>query len=137
MSPHTFKKEERLKSRKVIGKLFQKGHSFGIYPLRLVWLPMESRLSIYPVQFTLSVPKKKIPKAVHRNHLRRMIREAYRLNKHRLYEALKDEETQFAFMMLYVAKEPFSFREIESAMQKTILRFIKKWKASKEATNRP
>jgi ribonuclease P protein component len=33
----TFKKEERLKSEKVITQLFRKGHSFACYPLRLVY----------------------------------------------------------------------------------------------------
>jgi ribonuclease P protein component len=32
-----FKKEERLKSEKVITLLFRKGHSFACYPLRLVY----------------------------------------------------------------------------------------------------
>ena len=123
MQGNTFKKGERLKSRKVIGQLFKEGHSFGQYPLRLVWLLMEERQSEYPVQFTQTVPKKKFKRAVDRNRLRRQVREAYRLHKGQLYEALKEEEQQLAFMVIYTGKEAFPYAEIEKAMKKMIRKF--------------
>lgn len=125
----TFRKEEHLKSRKVIQALFNRqGASFGQYPLRLVWMPMEERKSAYPVQFGLSVPKRHYKKAVDRNLLRRRIREAYRLNKHRIYEKLGEQEPQYALMVLYTGREILPFQEIEKAMQLMIRRFLKKVK---------
>jgi ribonuclease P protein component len=123
----TFKRAERLKSRKVIEQMFKQGQSFAQYPLRLVWIVMEERQSEFAAQFALTVPKKKFKKAVHRNRIRRLIREAYRLNKHRLYDALKEEEKQVALLVIYTGQEIMTFTEIEAAMQQMLRRFIKKW----------
>ena len=90
MPDFTFKRGERLKSRKVIEQLFKRGQSFAQYPLRIVWVDMEERRSEFPAQFALSVSKKKFKRAVDRNRIRRLVREAYRLNKHVLYEGLED-----------------------------------------------
>ena len=126
MEGYTFKKEERLKSRKVINRLFKEGQSFGQYPLRLVWIALEEPQGTFPVRFSLSVPKKRFKKAVDRNRLRRQVREAYRLHKHKLYKALEGQQKQFAFMVLYTGKEAFTYEEIDKAMQKMIKKFLRK-----------
>jgi len=128
MKLHSFNREERLKSRKIIGQLFSDGHSFGQYPLRLIWSPVEPPKSDSPVQCTVSVAKKKFPKAAHRNRIRRQIKEAYRINKHWLYETLDESEPQYAFMILYTAREALPYEEIERAMKKMLGRFLKKRK---------
>ena len=133
MTSYTFTKEERLKSRKVINLLFKKGQSFGQYPLRLVWLEMEEPLSSAPVQFTVSVPKRRFRKAVARNRIKRQIRAAYRLNKHRLYSLLKEKEAgPLAFMVIYTGKEELPYQQIEKAMQQMIRRFGKKYQPTKK-----
>lgn len=134
MPAYTFQRGERLKSRKVIGALFKTGKSFGQYPLRLVYMPMEERRSAFPAQFAVSVPRKKFPRAVARNRIRRQLREAWRLNKHRLYRALEKEERQYALMAIYVAQETLPFAEVERAVQQMIRRFLKK---KQESGNRP
>lgn len=134
MPAYTFQRGERLKSRKVIGALFKTGKSFGQYPLRLVYMPMEERRSAFPAQFAVSVPRKKFPGAVARNRIRRQLREAWRLNKHRLYRALEKEERQYALMAIYVAQETLPFAEVERAVQQMIRRFLKK---KQESGNRP
>ena len=126
MSSYTFHRDERLKSRKVIGMLFKEGKTFGQYPLRVVYMPVEERRSDFPAQFTVSVPKKKFPKAVSRNRIRRQVREAWRLNKHRLYRALRGKEQQYALLVIYVAQEALPYEEIERAMQQMIRRLGKK-----------
>ena len=126
MLSYTFQKGERLKSRKVIGALFKEGKSFGQYPLRLVYLSVKERRSEFPAQFTVSVPKKKFPKAVTRNRIRRQVREAWRLNKHRLYRVLEEEEGQIVLLVIYVALEELPYPEIERAMRQMIGRLAKK-----------
>lgn len=123
MSAFTFKKEERLKSRKTISSLFKDGKSFAVFPLRLIWTTTDTT-NTFPVQFTASVPKRSFPKAVHRNRIRRQVKEAYRLHKHELYEALADSDQQFAFMLLYIAKEEKTYVDIEKSVKKVIKRFI-------------
>ncbi|MFT5748704.1 MAG: ribonuclease P protein component [Paraglaciecola sp.] len=126
MSTCTFKKAERLKSRKIIGKLFSDGQSFGMYPLRLVWLEMHEIQGDFPVKFSLSVPKRAFPKAVDRNQLRRLVREAWRLNKSWLYDRTKDDGKQYAFMVIYTAREPMKLPKIEESMRRMSRRFLKK-----------
>lgn len=128
MADLKFGKDERLKSRKVIGNLFKNGQSFSQYPLRILWQerPLEEAESKF--QFTASVPKRKFKLAVRRNKIRRQIKEAYRLNKHLLFENNNKEDTAYAIMILYTGKKAFSYEEIEKAMSGIIQRFLKKTK---------
>ena len=83
---YTFPKEEHLCRKKLIEELFSKqGSSFGVYPLRIVWIPAPA-LTTAPPQVLISVSKRTFKRAVDRNRLKRLIREAYRLNKYRLTE---------------------------------------------------
>ena len=128
MKLQSFKREERLKSRKIIAKLFESGNSFGQYPLRLIWTTIDPKRGDSPIKISVSVPKKKFAKASKRNRIRRQVKEAYRLHKSYAYEALEGESKQYAFMVLYVAKEALPYQEIEEAMKKMLNRFVKKVK---------
>jgi len=122
-----FNKAERLKSKIVIDQLFDRkvANSFSAYPIRLIWVPIEIPINDYPVLFSMSVPKRKFRKAADRNQLRRRIREAYRLHKHILYEALAESDQQYGFMLLYTAKDALPYEVIEKSIQKMIRRFLK------------
>ena len=81
-----FPKEEHLCRKKLIEELFGKqGSSFGVYPLRIVWIRSAAPTAT-PPQVLVSVSKRSFKRAVDRNRLKRLIREAYRLNKYRLTE---------------------------------------------------
>jgi ribonuclease P protein component len=120
----TFKRGERLKSRTAIEQLFKNGSSFGAYPLRLVYAPMEKKWSEFPIQFTVSVSKKKFKRAVDRNRVKRLVKEAWRLHKAVLYKALEEEVNQYAFLVIYTAKEIVSFQQIEKSMLKIHKKFL-------------
>jgi ribonuclease P protein component len=92
----------------------------------LIWKELEAPQTDFPIQCTVSVAKKKFPRAADRNRIRRRVKEAYRLNKHWLYEALDKHAPQYAFMILYVAKEELPYEDIEKAMKKMLTRFLKK-----------
>jgi ribonuclease P protein component len=83
---YTFPKEEHLCRKKLIEELFSKqSSSFGVYPLRIVWVKATAPTTA-PPQVLISVSKRTFKRAVDRNRLKRLIREAYRLNKYRLTE---------------------------------------------------
>ncbi len=119
-----FNKAERLKNHHLLSALFTSGKSFSAYPLRVVYIPIQEK-GQFPAQFSLSVPKKKFRLAVDRNRLRRQVREAYRLHKHLLYEDLTSKGQRIALMVMYVAKEEKSYKDIEQAM-KRIIKGLKK-----------
>ena len=111
----TFKKEERLTSKKVFELLFNSGKSFTTSPFRLVWVETKPTGS-FPAQLGISVPKRSFAKAVDRNTLKRRIRESYRKNKQMLYEVLRKKNHTIALMIIYIAKEEFPYQEIEKKM---------------------
>ncbi len=122
----SFRKEERLKSRKTIDKLFKSGQSFGQFPLRVVWMELENPMGESPVQFALTVPKKKFKRASDRNRIRRLIREAYRLQKPYFYDHLPDQLEQLAMMVIYTSKEMPDYETVEAAMKQLLRRLSKK-----------
>lgn len=86
MIKNTFKKEERLCSKKDIDFLFQQGSSFFLYPFRVVFLsrPVQKD-DKFSISVLFSVPKRKFPSAVVRNLIKRRMREVYRFHKPLLY----------------------------------------------------
>ena len=75
-------KTEKLTSRTAIERLFGEGKSLMAFPLRAAYRLREPGDA--PVQFLISIPKKRIRRAVNRVLLRRRTREAYRLNRREL-----------------------------------------------------
>ena len=115
----TFTRQERLKSRKVIGRLFSGGQAYVAYPLRVVWLEIAPDTG--RAQIAVSVSRRTFKTAVQRNRVKRRIREAYRLHKHELFEKLAGRSV--VFMVMYIAKEELPFAEISTGIRKTIRKF--------------
>lgn len=115
-SSFTFRKNERLSRKKLVGELFLKGKSFMAFPLRVQYLFVD-RVDNAAVQVLISVPKKRFKHAVDRNLLKRRVREAYRLNKHELAKLIPDNKTLLV-AFLYSNNEKFSYNHIEKGVIK-------------------
>ncbi|MEN8856683.1 MAG: ribonuclease P protein component [Flavobacteriaceae bacterium] len=118
----TLGKQERLKSRKLIGKLFEEGTSIKIFPLRMVYLKSDPT-SKFPIQASFSVPKRNFKKAVDRNQVKRLLREAYRLEKEILYN---DLETPYVFMITFIDKKKPLFSDVQQKIRELLTLFIQK-----------
>ncbi len=117
---HTFRKEEKLCSLKLMGDIFLSGNSFLCYPLRVVWKKLDSVSAQYPAQIAFSVPKRQFKRAVDRNRIKRLLRESYRLQKSGLYEFLNQNNTRIALSMVYIAKEELPYAKIYPAVTKVL-----------------
>ena len=115
MHQFTFKKEERLCSKIVLDKLFTDGKSVFSYPFKFVFIPVDDATQT-PIQIVFSVPKRNFKRAVHRNQIKRRMREAFRLNKLAFYENIAD--TKIALMVIYTEKEILNFKLIQSGLIK-------------------
>ncbi|MCF8304286.1 MAG: ribonuclease P protein component [Bacteroidales bacterium] len=126
MQPQTFKKQERLSNRKIIDELFSKGKGFIVSPLRVKYveraLPTE-----HPAQVLIAVSKRKHKKAYKRNAVKRRLREAYRKNKHILYDYLEQNNRQCALLILYRADELLSYQEIEAKIIVILKRLVREY----------
>jgi len=125
LNPSTFRKSERITSRREIDLLFEQGNSFLVYPLRIVSLSIPTEVDSTPVSILVSVPKRKFKRAVHRNRVKRLIREAYRLNKYDMLQKCR-EEVRLLIAFVYLSDTIMSYREIEEAMKKALHRLMEK-----------
>ncbi|MFD2718645.1 ribonuclease P protein component [Hymenobacter monticola] len=120
---HAFPKEEHLCRKKLIEELFGKqSSSFGVYPLRLVYTKTAAPTTA-PPQVLISVSKRSFKRAVDRNRLKRLIREAYRLNKYRLLE--QPNGHQVALLgIIFTGKEKSPLAVVEKKLISGILRLM-------------
>jgi ribonuclease P protein component len=121
---YTFGKDERLKREQHIETLFRSGKAFSVFPLRAIWRPVPRNAEPSPVRIGFSVPKKKFRKAVSRNRIRRLMREAWRLNKHALYASLPPDMQLHLFLIFTDVTEP-DFDTVHGALLQCISRLQK------------
>ncbi len=116
---HTFTRDERLKSKKLIQELFDKGSSFYLSPLKVLYLPYTPEDGKQN-QVLVTVPKRLFKKAVTRNKIRRRIKEAYRLHKYLL--TAENLKSPLLIAYIYIGKEVLDYKLIEKQLIKSLSR---------------
>ncbi len=122
-SPKTLKKSEKLCSQTAIDALFSPSAAAKgalAYPLRMVAAPRSGirRPGAASVQFLISIPKKRLRKAVDRVKMRRRVREAYRLNRDAIKEISPEAPLDVAF--IYIANTLTPYDRVQRAMRKLL-----------------
>ena len=119
---------ERLKSRKLIEQLFKEGKTFSVFPLRIYFVvePIANKkLPMANLQFGVGVSTKNFKKAVDRNRVKRLIREAYRLQKNELKNKLKLNKMHMNLFFIFTGKELPSYdlvyEKLTIALQKLLI----------------
>jgi ribonuclease P protein component len=92
-----------LKSRKIIQRLFKEGKSFAHFPFRIIYIPVENPET--PLQAGFTVSARNFKRAVARNRIKRLMREAYRLQKNPLKEYLQENHKSLAVFFVYTGNE--------------------------------
>lgn len=109
---YTLPSEHRLKSRKVIGELFVEGQSCFQHPLKAVYR-LEGAASNPQRSIGVSVSKRHFRKAVDRNRIKRLLREAYRLEQH----AYPSQAAPLRCMIIYIGKAQPKLDQLRHAMR--------------------
>lgn len=120
----TFRKNERLCHKKSIDELFLNGQAFFVHPLKIIWIRIKEDVES-PARIFISVPKRNFKKAVHRNHIKRLLREVYRKNKSILYLYLTERKLQINFALIYTGKVKLSYQELDGKIIQVLDRLIK------------
>ncbi|MDQ6757562.1 MAG: ribonuclease P protein component [Bacteroidota bacterium] len=119
----TFKKEEKLKSRKLIEQLFKEGNSFSNFPFRILYIFLESNITVLQSGFAVSA--KTFKKSVDRNKIKRLMRESYRLQKNNLSKALRIQNKFMIAFFIYTGNIIPDYKDIEEKMQSALKRLNK------------
>lgn len=123
---YSFRKSERLRSGKQLDELFKSGKRLNIAPLTCMFLKLPGELETESlVQVAFSVPKRHHKKAVSRNRIKRLMREAYRLNKHSLLEYCERNKTKCIALITYNRGTDIDFQEVQAKIILTLDRLIK------------
>ncbi|MBP3549241.1 MAG: ribonuclease P protein component [Rikenellaceae bacterium] len=132
MSEQTLTRAERLRSLKVIRRLFEEGRSGFVYPFRYLWLADEdedegateivevSTIEVVSggVEVLFSVPKRFLKRANKRNLVRRRAKEAYRLGKGEIVAAAGKRKVRIA--LVYSTKKIHEYRTINNAIERIL-----------------
>ncbi|MEX0315844.1 MAG: ribonuclease P protein component [Allomuricauda sp.] len=118
----TFPKNEKLKSKKVFEQLFIEGKNLTAFPIKLIYLKVDFADDT-SIKIGVVAPKKKFKSAPKRNRIKRLLREAYRLNKHVVFNKI---EGNFAFLFLYLGNTMPSYDEVDGSINKLLEAFLKK-----------
>ena len=118
----SFRKHERLTGRDLLTRVVKTGKSVRAHPFRLVGL-LTALDTPAPAQVAFSIPKRHMKLATRRNRQRRLLREAYRQNKHRWYQALQEAGTQCAWLVVFQGGPPLDWPET----QEKITGLVDRW----------
>ena len=110
---YSFSKNERIKSNKEISRIFNCGIFLFSKNISLVYIHSEDT-DLKFNQTAVSVPKKKFKSAVQRNKIKRLIKEAYRLNKSVIYDYSDKNNIFFKMIFVYRSKSIPTYKTIES-----------------------
>jgi ribonuclease P protein component len=119
----TLKKAERLKRRKIIEQLFGEGRAVTAFPIRVQFKMVDELLAV-SLQAGFSVSSRNFKRAVDRNRIKRLMREAYRLQKAPLEQALQTKQRRLALFLIYTGKELPEFALVKEKVDLVLKKLV-------------
>lgn len=114
----TLGKKERLKSRKSIELLFREGKGFTIAPFRVYYA--KHNAGELALQFGAGVSSRHFKKAADRNRVKRLLREAWRLQKTALQQKLAEQNSGLNVFCIYTARELPVYQQVYDSMSRVL-----------------
>lgn len=99
---------EKLKSRKVLDALFEEGKVLHGGPVRLLYMA-QPYVYDFPVKMAVTAPKRAMKFAHDRNRMKRLMREAYRINKHDLIRYCHQKKIGLAILFISRCNTPLDY----------------------------
>ena len=121
----TLRKNERLKSRKQIEQLFNEGEKFSVAPFRIFY-SFTTNESAIATLFGAGVSSKNFKKAVDRNRIKRLIREAWRTQNAQLKEKLQVNKKHLNIFFIYTGKELPDFKTVKAKVDVALKKLLQK-----------
>lgn len=137
---HTLSKAEKLKSRKQIDELFASGKGFTAYPVKVMYKLVDSKELIVgsegvlppttnhqpsTIQIGVTASSRNFKHAVDRNRIKRLLREAYRHQKHELIQVVEAKGLQVSVFFIYLDKTLPTFEMLDDKMRYCLKRLRK------------
>ena len=117
--PQTFTKAERITSKLIVDRLFEGGGaSFVAFPFRVVYMAVPK--GEVPASILISVPKKRFHHAVDRNRIKRQVREAYRCQKHILWQKADMQGISIAVAFICIAQQHSSSHQVGKSIARAL-----------------
>ncbi|MDC0099829.1 MAG: ribonuclease P protein component [Crocinitomicaceae bacterium] len=120
---HSFGKAYKLCSKKLIDEVFESGVTVKSYPLIAKYKKVELTNDA-PFQMVISAPKRTFKNAFQRNRIKRLCKEAIRLNKQILEEPLNNKKLTLGICLIYSAKEELAIELLNRKTQKLFNKII-------------
>ena len=121
----TLGKKERLKSRKQIEQSFSSGQRFVIPPFRIFYSYQgQDKDGSIPLQAGFAASSRVFKTAVERNRVKRLTKEAYRLQKNELQAQLKEQNQRLNVFFIYIGKEMPAYEEVFKSVRLALTRLI-------------
>jgi ribonuclease P protein component len=128
----TYQQKDKLKSRKQMQNLFALGKSMSNAPLRLIYtlenIAEENPANLGPLvlQAGVGAPTKQFKKAVQRNRVKRLLREAYRLELPAFRTQLPTHGIRLNIFILYMDANVLPQIEINAKMKLILDQLVKR-----------
>ena len=121
----TLGKNERLKSRKQIDELFNEGQRFSISPFRIFYSFQNGPAPVNQyLQAGFGASSRNFKTAVDRNRIKRLTKEAWRLQKNDLQDSLKEQNRKLNVFFIYTGKELPAYDDVYNNMKKIVLKLL-------------
>jgi ribonuclease P protein component len=121
----TLGKNERLKSRKQIEQLFSDGQRFSISPFRIFYsFQNNAAPTNQSLQAGFGASSRNFKTAVDRNRIKRLTKEAWRLQKNDLANLLKEQNRKLNVFFIYTGKELPAYDGVYNTMKKIMARLL-------------
>jgi len=123
MSTYSYSRDEKLKKQKLIDQLFQKRKSVNAFPVKAFYAFPEEKMDV-ALKAGVGTSKRNFKRAVHRNRVKRLLREAWRLNKPELQNILANSPQQMIVFLHYsdriLPTQEFIGEKVKILVQKLI-----------------